>query len=138
MAEDRLPRFVRHAGSAQPPPHRVPQVIQDPGKRTTGTEPRKYAITGPGWSGTLPAGVTEYESPTAMVWVLGRIYCTGTPEDYKAVGCDSIKWTPSKNKPSHRSLALDWLRFIILRDIPTLPRDLRTRRCTQSAISELR
>ena len=20
-----------------------------------------------------------------MVWVLGRIYCTGTPEDYKAV-----------------------------------------------------
>ena len=20
-----------------------------------------------------------------MVWILGRIYCTGTPEDYKAV-----------------------------------------------------
>jgi hypothetical protein len=60
-------------------------VFQDPGKRTTGTGPQKYAITGPGWSGTLPAGVTEYKSPTAMVWVLGRIYCTGTPEDYKAV-----------------------------------------------------
>ncbi len=60
-------------------------VFQDPGKRTTGTKPQKYAITGPGWSGTLPAGVTEYKSPTAMVWVLGRIYCTGTPEDYKAV-----------------------------------------------------
>jgi len=60
-------------------------VFQDPGKRTTGTKAQKYAITGPGWSGTLPAGVTEYKSPTAMVWVLGRIYCTGTPEDYKAV-----------------------------------------------------
>ncbi len=60
-------------------------VFQDPGKRTTGTKAQKYAITGPGWSGTLPAGVTEYKSPTGMVWILGRIYCTGTPEDYKAV-----------------------------------------------------
>jgi hypothetical protein len=60
-------------------------VFQDPGKRTTGTKAQKYAITGPGWSGTLPAGVTEYKSPTGIVWVLGRIYCTGTPEDYKAV-----------------------------------------------------
>ena len=60
-------------------------VFQDPGKRTTGTAAQKYAITGPGWSGTLPAGVTEYKSPTGMVWLLGRIYCTGTPEDYKAV-----------------------------------------------------
>ena len=60
-------------------------VFQDPGKRTTGTKAQKFAITGPGWSGTLPAGVTEYKSPTGIVWLLGRIYCTGTPEDYKAV-----------------------------------------------------
>ena len=60
-------------------------VFQVPGKRTTGTKAQKYAITGPGWTGTLPAGVVEYKSPTAMVWLLGRIYCTGTPEDYKAV-----------------------------------------------------
>ena len=60
-------------------------VFQDPGKRTTGTGPQKYAITGPGWSGTLPDGVTEYKSPTSLVWILGRIYCTGTPEDYDAV-----------------------------------------------------
>jgi hypothetical protein len=32
-------------------------VFQVPGKRTTGTAAQKYAITGPGWSGTLPAGV---------------------------------------------------------------------------------
>jgi hypothetical protein len=57
----------------------------DPGKRTTGTNAQKFAITGPGWTGTLPAGVTEYKSATGIVWVLGRIYCTGTPEDYKAV-----------------------------------------------------
>jgi len=60
-------------------------VFQVPGKRTTGTKAQKYAITGPGWSGTLPEGVTEYKSPTNMVWIIGRIYCTGTPADYKAV-----------------------------------------------------
>ena len=60
-------------------------VFQVPGKRTTGTGAQKYAITGPGWTGTLPDGVKEYKSPTNIVWILGRIYCTGTPEDYAAV-----------------------------------------------------
>lgn len=60
-------------------------VFQVPGKRTTGTAAQTYAITGPGWKGTLPPGVREYKSPTSIVWLLGRIYCTGTPEDYKAV-----------------------------------------------------
>ena len=53
-------------------------VFAVPGKRTTGTSAQKYAITGPGWTGTLPAGVKEYKSPTGIVWMLGRIYCTGT------------------------------------------------------------
>jgi hypothetical protein len=60
-------------------------VFEVPGKRTTGTAAQTYAITGPGWKGALPAGVTEYKSPTGIVWLLGRIYCTGTPEDYAAV-----------------------------------------------------
>jgi hypothetical protein len=60
-------------------------VFQSPGTRTTGNKAQKYAITGPGWSGTLPNGVTEYKSPTGILWVLGRIYCTGTAEDYAKV-----------------------------------------------------
>ncbi len=60
-------------------------VFQAPGTRTTGTKAQRYAITGPGWAGTLPEGVTEYKSPTGMVWVFGKLYCTGTAEDYKAV-----------------------------------------------------
>jgi hypothetical protein len=68
-------------------------VFQVPGKRTTGGKAQKYALTGPGWSGTLPAGVTEYKSPTAMVWILGRIYCTGTPQDYAAVHALQDKFT---------------------------------------------
>lgn len=60
-------------------------VFQVPGKRTTGTGPQKYVITGPGWKGKVPDGVKEYKSPTSLVWLLGRIYCTGTPEDYAVV-----------------------------------------------------
>jgi hypothetical protein len=60
-------------------------VFQSPGTRTTGQGSQKYVITGPGWSGAPPAGVTEYKSPTGIVWLLGRIYCTGTPEDYAKV-----------------------------------------------------
>ncbi|MGH6941740.1 DUF1254 domain-containing protein [Hypericibacter sp.] len=71
-------------------------VFQVPGKRTTGTGAQTYAITGPGWTGTLPAGVKQYKSPTSIVWLLGRIYCTGTSEDYAAVHAlqDEFKLVP--------------------------------------------
>jgi hypothetical protein len=78
-------------------------VFQVPGKRTTGTGAQTYAVTGPGWKGTLPAGVKEYKSPTSIVWLLGRIYCTGTPEDYAEVHKlqDAFKLVPlsSYGKP---------------------------------------
>ena len=61
------------------------EVFQVPGTRTTGTSAQTYAITGPRWAGTLPAGIKEYKSPTSIVWLLSRIYCTGTAEDYAAV-----------------------------------------------------
>ncbi len=60
-------------------------VFQVPGTRTTGTKAQKYLISGPGWKGEVPEGVTHYKSPTSMVWILGRIYCDGTEADYKKV-----------------------------------------------------
>ena len=61
-------------------------VFQVPGTRTTGDGAQTYAITGPNWTGNeLPADVVELKSPTNMVWILGRIYCTGTAADYTAV-----------------------------------------------------
>jgi len=71
-------------------------VFAVPGSRTTGTQAQTFVITGPGWSGTIPAGMTELKSPTAIVWMLGRIYCTGTPEDYAAVHAlqDQFKLQP--------------------------------------------
>lgn len=85
-------------------------VFDVPGKRTTGTGAQTFVVTGPGWEGTLPEGLKEYKSPTSIVWLLGRIYCTGTPEDYAAVHKlqDEVKlyplsawgkdWTPPKGK----------------------------------------
>jgi len=61
------------------------EVVHVASTPTTGDKAQTYAVTGPGWSGTLPKGVTEVKSPTGLVWVLGRVYSSGTPEDYKAV-----------------------------------------------------
>lgn len=60
-------------------------VFQVPGKRTTGTKAQTYLISGPNWKGGVSAGLNHYKSPTNLVWILGRTYCTGAPEDYKAV-----------------------------------------------------
>lgn len=71
-------------------------VFDVPGKRTTGTAAQTFVVTGPGWKGSLPAGMTQYKSPTSIVWLLGRIYCTGTPEDYAEVHKlqDQVKLAP--------------------------------------------
>jgi hypothetical protein len=69
------------------------EVFKVAASNTTGGKPQVYAITGPGWSGALPKGVIQVKSPTAMVWILGRIYTTGTPEDYKVVHALQDKFT---------------------------------------------
>ena len=62
-----------------------------------------FLITGPNWKGRIPEGLKEIKSPTKLVWLLGRTYCTGTPEDYKAVWAlqDQYKFVPlsSYGKP---------------------------------------
>jgi hypothetical protein len=71
-------------------------VFADPGTRTTGTAAGAFAIVGPGWHGELPPGVEELRSSTNMAWIIGRTYCTGTPEDYAAVHAiqDQYKLVP--------------------------------------------
>jgi hypothetical protein len=70
-------------------------VFGSPGKRTTGTGKGNFAITGPGWSGTLPAGMKEIKSPTALIWIIGRTQTNGKA-DYAAVHAiqDGYKVTP--------------------------------------------
>jgi hypothetical protein len=70
-------------------------VIASPGTRTTGGDAAAFAITGPGWSGTLPEGASEIRSPTEMVWLIGRTQTNGKA-DYEAVHRfqDGITMTP--------------------------------------------
>lgn len=60
-------------------------VIAAPGTRTTGSGAQAYVITGPRYKGPVPTDLPRISSPTDLVWVHGRTYCTGTPEDYKKV-----------------------------------------------------
>lgn len=59
-------------------------VFASPGTRTTGQAAGHFAIVGPGWTGTLPAGVQKIQAPTHLVWVLGRTF-TADVEDYDTV-----------------------------------------------------
>ena len=44
------------------------------GKRTTGTKAGDYALSGPGWKGTVPNGMTQISSPNDSVLVIGRVF----------------------------------------------------------------
>ncbi|MCG6940026.1 MAG: DUF1254 domain-containing protein, partial [Thiohalocapsa sp.] len=60
-------------------------VIESAGSRTTGEQAQTFLISGPGWSGEVPAGMTHVKAPTRYVVILGRTYADGTEADYKAV-----------------------------------------------------
>jgi hypothetical protein len=47
------------------------------GSRATGTKAGTYAITGPGWKGQLPKGITRIPSPSWLVFGIGRTGVSG-------------------------------------------------------------
>ncbi|MFE4594381.1 DUF1254 domain-containing protein [Streptomyces laurentii] len=60
-------------------------TLQDPSSLAPGLGqpaegPYTYAVTGPGWTGTLPAGVVALPMPTNTVWLAGRTEVDG-PDD---------------------------------------------------------
>ncbi|WP_371345205.1 DUF1254 domain-containing protein [Ancylobacter sp. IITR112] len=59
-------------------------VFASPGWRTTGTAAADYLVTPPGWTGTVPAGLTRIAAPTPTIWIIGRTKTDG-PADYAAV-----------------------------------------------------
>ncbi|HEY5805293.1 MAG TPA: DUF1254 domain-containing protein [Lysobacter sp.] len=59
-------------------------VFASPGSRTTGIGKGDFAVVGPGWKGTLPEGLKPIQSPTNLVWLIGRTQTNGK-SDYKAV-----------------------------------------------------
>lgn len=79
------------------------------GTRATGTRAGNYAIIGPNWTGTLPAGIVPLP-PSATPWatILGRTFVKG-PDDLDAAHAiqDQYKLTPLSQwgKPSSGSPA---------------------------------
>jgi hypothetical protein len=59
-------------------------VFASPGSRTTGTGAGSFLITSPGWTGTVPQGLTRLAAPTPYIWIIGRTKTDG-PGDYEAV-----------------------------------------------------
>lgn len=43
------------------------------GKRTTGTQAGDYLVSGPGWKGQAPSGMTQISSPNNAVLAIGRM-----------------------------------------------------------------
>ena len=54
------------------------------GSRATGSRGGHFVIAGPRWSGSAPSGLQVIQSPTAMVWLIGRTQTYGT-RDYGSV-----------------------------------------------------
>jgi hypothetical protein len=50
------------------------------GRRQTGTQAGVYALTPPGWSGVLPAGIVQIRAPTSLVLALTRTLVSGAKD----------------------------------------------------------
>jgi hypothetical protein len=70
-------------------------VFASPGKRTTGTKAGNFAVVGPNWNGTLPAGVKVLRAPTSIAMIAGRTQANGSA-DYQVVNAlqEQYKLTP--------------------------------------------
>jgi len=55
------------------------------GTRTEGGGAADYLLTGPGWHGTVPAGLVQVPVATRYMVILGRIYADGSEADYRLV-----------------------------------------------------
>ncbi|MFT3805264.1 MAG: DUF1214 domain-containing protein [Burkholderiaceae bacterium] len=66
-------------------------VIESGGTRTTGQKAHSFLITGPGWSGKVPEGMTHVKSTTRYAVMLARIYADGTEADYEATNALQAK-----------------------------------------------
>jgi hypothetical protein len=60
-------------------------VIYSGGSRTTGEKAHTFLLSGPGWNGDVPKGMTHIKVPSRYMLILGRTYADGTEADYQAV-----------------------------------------------------
>ena len=65
------------------------------GKRATGTQAGDYLVSGPGWEGRVPSGMTQISSPNNSVLVFGRVLVESDSDLPTAYGlAKQIQLTP--------------------------------------------
>lgn len=65
------------------------------GTRTTGSKAGHYLISGPGWKGAVPQGMTQISSPNNSVLVIGRVLVKSDSDLATAYGlAKQIQLTP--------------------------------------------
>jgi hypothetical protein len=65
------------------------------GKRTTGTQAGDYLVSGPGWKGTVPNGMTQISSPNSSLLVVGRVFVASQSDQLGAYAlAKQIQVTP--------------------------------------------
>ena len=68
------------------------------GTRTTGTEAGDYLISGSGWKGAVPQGMTQISSPNHSVLVIGRVFVESDSDLPIAYGlAKQIQLTPIRH-----------------------------------------
>jgi hypothetical protein len=72
------------------------------GKRTTGTDAGDYLVSGPGWKGVLPQGMSQISSPNNSVLLIGRVLVESDSDLPTAYGlAKQIQLTPlSQQQPN--------------------------------------
>lgn len=69
------------------------------GKRTTGTKAGDYLVSGPGWKGSVPQGMTRISSPNNSVLVVGRVFVEDDSDLSAAYDlANQIQMTPLSQK----------------------------------------
>ena len=65
------------------------------GTRTTGSGAGQFAFVPPGWGGEVPADTVKIETPTSLIWIMGRVQTNG-PSDFENVRViqDGFRITP--------------------------------------------
>ena len=65
------------------------------GKRTTGTTAGDFLLSGPGWAGSVPNGMTQIPSPTRSALVIGRVFVESDSDHPTAYAlANQIQLTP--------------------------------------------
>ena len=82
-------------------------VFASLGTRTTGNRKARFMITGPGYTGSPPEELQRIQSPTNLVWLIGRIQTNGK-RDQAAVHALQDRYELAPLSPARTTQTTSW------------------------------